>query len=82
MPWIRIPAATITLQGEAVRHQADQTPLEIQQALLHGLEVDRQVMQGLCIIQVIPRGRFLAYGVGVSLITMRKPEEARGRAPV
>lgn len=35
-----------------------------------------------CLIEVTPRGEFVTYGVGVSLMQMRDPEQARGCAPV
>jgi len=35
-----------------------------------------------CIIEIRPTGHFATYGVGVSLMDMRDPEKARGRAPV
>ena len=82
MPWIRIPAATITFQGEAEVHDFDGIPQEIQQALLKGIEFEPEAVSDLCIIRVRPTGRFLTYGVGVSLQQMRNPELARGQAPV
>ncbi len=82
LPWIQIPAATITLQGEATLHNPADVPPEILHALLRGLEIASSVMPRLCIIEVAPKGEFLTYGVGVSLLTMRKPEQACGRAPV
>jgi hypothetical protein len=34
------------------------------------------------IIEVIPQGAFLTYGLGVSLLKMRTPADARARVPV
>jgi uncharacterized pyridoxamine 5'-phosphate oxidase family protein len=82
MPWIRIPAATITFQGEATIHDVEDVAPGIRQALLRGLEVDQDTVSRVRIIQVRPTGEFLTYGVGVSLRTMRRPEQSRGRAPV
>ena len=36
----------------------------------------------MSIIAIEPVGDFVTYGVGVPLMTMRNPEDARGRAPV
>jgi len=33
-------------------------------------------------LEIRPTGPFVTYGVGVSLLDMRDPAEARGRAPV
>lgn len=82
LPWIRIPAATITFRGEATVHGMDEVPAEIPQALMKGLEMDQETVSKTCIIRVKPKGHFVTYGVGVSLLTMRKPEAASGRAPV
>jgi len=35
-----------------------------------------------CMLEIRPAGHFVTYGVGVSLLDMRDPEKARGRAPV
>ncbi len=82
MPWIRIPATMITFQGSATIHDPQELPDEILHALLRGIEVDQEAVSRLCIIRMTPKGNFLTYGVGVSLLTMRHPERARGRGPV
>ena len=82
MPWIKIPAATITFQGTATIHDPQELPAEISHALLRGIEVDKDAVSPLCIIRMTPTGDFLTYGVGVSLRTMRHPERAIGRVPV
>ena len=35
-----------------------------------------------CVLELEPVGRFLTYGVGVSLMKMRDPVEVSGRVPV
>lgn len=35
-----------------------------------------------CVIELVPEGNFLTYGVGVSLMQMRDPEQAQARVPV
>ena len=82
MPWIPIPPATITFQGEATIHDPKDVPQDIMQKLVRGLKTTPEQMATACIIKVRPVGEFLTYGVGVSLRTMRRPEAARGRAPV
>lgn len=82
LPWIQIPAATISLQGNARVLPAGEVSQGIQQALLRGLELGEQYQQDICVIEVEPRGQFATYGIGVSMSTMRKPEESLGNAPV
>lgn len=81
MPFIPIPAATITCNGSARVLALSEAPPEVVHYLLRGLQETPQA-QGMCIIEVTPHGDFVTYGVGVSLLTMRKTQEARGRAPV
>jgi hypothetical protein len=35
-----------------------------------------------CIIEILPEGQFMAYGLGVSLARMRSPDAARARVAV
>jgi hypothetical protein len=44
------------------------------------LPADRQ--DAGVVIELIPEGRFLTYGVGIPLTDMQKPELARGTVPV
>lgn len=82
MPWIKIPAATITFAGEAVVREFEEVNDSILQSLMRGLHTDPDVRQTTCVIEVTPVKDFVTYGVGVSLMTMRDPQQARGRAPV
>jgi hypothetical protein len=82
MPFIKIPAATITFAGLAeVLHPADTDP-DTLKALYRGLADDEALMADSRVIAVTPVGDFLTYGVGVSLMGMRDTKAARGRAPV
>ena len=81
LPFIPIPAATITCHGEARVLDVAQVAHDVVHALFRGLE-ETPGAAGTCIIEVTPRGDFVTYGVGVSLLTMRKTQAARGRAPV
>lgn len=44
------------------------------------LPAERQA--SVCIIEVIPEGAFVTYGLGVSLLKMRTPAAARARVPL
>lgn len=82
MPWIKVPAATITFAGVAtVMGQGDVNP-EILAVLYRGLEKDSAAMADTCVIEITPVGEFVTYGVGVPLMTMRDTEKARGRVAV
>lgn len=83
MPWIKIPPATITFQGTARVLEPAALPAEIVAAALGGdVAADPERLDLVSIIEVIPAGDFVTYGVGISLSEMRYPEKARGRAPV
>lgn len=83
IPWARIPAATITASGTARVLDTGEAPPGVVAAIFRGVKQDGPtLMTELCILEITLHGDFLTYGVGVPMITMRKPEEARGRAPV
>lgn len=82
MPWIKIPAATITFSGSARMLPAQEAPPETLQALFRDLAENEQYLADSCLIEVTPTKDFITYGVGVSLQQMRDPAQARGRAPV
>jgi hypothetical protein len=78
MPWIKIPPATITFSGTArvlEQHQLGQELFE----KLHRHDADRSEWRA---IEVTPQRHFVTYGIGVSLMTMRHPDQARARVPV
>ncbi len=82
VPWVHIPAATITFQGVASVYAIEEVPPEIPRALLRGLDLGAEARNEISVIRVRPAGEFVTYGVGVSLPVMRRPEAARGRAAV
>jgi Pyridoxamine 5'-phosphate oxidase len=82
MPWMKIPAATITFCGLARILESGEAPPEILQALHHGMADDEALLAESCLIEVTPIKDFITYGIGVSLMQMRDPKLARGRAPV
>jgi len=82
IPWIQIPAATITFSGSAEVFSMDQVRPNIVAGLFRGMTLDDAFRKAYCIIEITPKRDFVTYGVGVSLLTMRRPADARGRAPV
>ncbi len=78
MPWVKIPAATITFSGTAQileKHQLDDPLFD----KLYRHDTERG---GWCAIEVAPQGHFITYGIGVSLWAMRSPDRSRARVPV
>jgi Pyridoxamine 5'-phosphate oxidase len=79
MPFIKVPAATITFHGEAEILEVTDVDGMAVKRLFRGLEFDRDVMEETAIIRVVPRGEFVTYGVAMPMMRMRKPSEAKGR---
>lgn len=78
VPWVNIPAATITFSGTAqilVQHQLDPALFD----KLYRHDADRSEW---CAIEVTPQRNFITYGVGVSLWAMRSPDRSRASVPV
>ncbi len=76
-----IPPATISFQAEAiVRPAASLVGSNLEKALSSLLPPERR--SDACVIEIIPEGEFLTYGIGVSLMQMRTPSLARGRVEV
>ncbi len=82
MPWIKIPAATITFSGTADILKPADLPADLLQKLFRGMAVDADQLAATRVIAVTPAGDFITYGVGVSLMTMRDTAKARGRVAV
>ena len=82
MPWIKIPDATIAFSGTGrVLPMSDLDPKLLE--TLMGRMIDQHgTIAENCMLEIRPTGHFATYGVGVSLLDMRDPEKARGRAPV
>lgn len=82
MPWIKVPAATITFAGIAQVVAPESLDAELRQALFKTTGVDDAALADAAVIVVEPTGDFVTYGIGVSLMDMRYPEKARGRVAV
>ena len=81
-PWIKIPQATITCSGTAKVIPGDEAPAGLLKEVFRHKAEDPEFMKDNCLIEVIPRGDFITYGIGIPLIKMSQPELSRGRAPV
>jgi hypothetical protein len=80
MPWIKIPAATITFRGSGKVLLAEDVKPQVLSALMGGVQADVATLSGVRVLEIEPLGEFITYGVGVSLMEMRDPQRARGRA--
>ena len=81
MPWIRIPAACISFHGEAKMYEHAELP-DVTDLVTKGVHVTEEMMRISSIIRITPLGHFMTYGIGVSILGMRDPDEARARVPV
>ncbi len=82
MPWIKIPAATITFAATARVLAAQEAPSDLLRAIFRDTVDNQELMADSCLIEVTPEKDFVTYGIGIPLMQMRFPEKARGRAPV
>lgn len=82
MPWIKIPAATISFNGVGKVLAAEAVKPEVLRALMGGVQPDVATLSEVRVLEIEPAGEFVTYGIGVSLMDMRDPTKARGRAPV
>ncbi len=82
LPWIKIPAATITFSGIASVLEHRDVKADVLQKLYRDVAKDEKALAESCVIEVVPQEDFITYGVGIPLMQMRFPEKARGRVAV
>jgi hypothetical protein len=76
-----IPPATISFHGTAIVHPAGSPQGRSLLTELGSLVPAERQASG-SIIEVVPEGEFVTYGIGVYLMRMRHPAAALGRVPV
>jgi hypothetical protein len=79
-----IPPAAISFHGTAIVHLPGTLPTA---GVVEALEKLAPLMppyqrDEVAVIEIIPEGHFLTYGIGVSLMQMRDPAQASARVPV
>jgi Pyridoxamine 5'-phosphate oxidase len=76
-----IPPATVSFHGTAIVHPAG-TPRvrSLLKELGSLIPAERQASGS--IIEIVPEGAFVTYGLGVSLMRMRDPAASQARVPV
>lgn len=76
-----IPPATITFQARAIVHPAgSMVASELPEPLRALVPAERTTSAML--LELVPEGRFVTYGIGVSLNQMRDPVASRALVPV
>jgi hypothetical protein len=76
-----IPAATVSFHGTAIIHPAGSSKARsLPKALDALLPAERRA--STTVVEIVPEGRFLTYGMGVSLMQMRNPAASRAHVPV
>lgn len=76
-----IPPATISFHATAVVHPPGSVDIaSISHELESLLPADRR--NEAVVMELVPEGRFLTYGIGVGLMEMQKPESARAVVPI
>ena len=76
-----IPPATISFHATAIVHPADSPQVRsLLRELASLLPAERRASAS--IIEIVPEGAFVTYGLGVSLMKMRDPAAALARVPV
>lgn len=73
-----IPPATISFHASATVHPPDS--MAIPEALASMVPPERR--SSSTIIEIVPAGMFVTYGIGVPLLKMRTPARSRARVPV
>lgn len=81
LPFIKVPAATITFSGTAEILDVADAPADVTRKLFRGLDFEGEPMEDHAIIRVTPRGHFVTYGIGMPIMQMRSPEKAKDRVP-
>jgi hypothetical protein len=78
---VPIPPATISFHATAIVHGAGAPEVRpILERLGNLLPPERR--DAASIIEIVPAGAFVTYGIGVPLMRMRDPAAARARVPV
>ena len=76
-----IPPATISFRATAIVHPAGSLDADgLSKELGSLLPAERRA--SACVIELVPEGAFVTYGVGVALLKLRNPALARARVPV
>jgi hypothetical protein len=76
-----IPPATISFHGAAIVHPAGSPQVGSLLKELGSL-IPAERRTSACVIEILPEGAFVTYGLGVPLRKLRDPAAARARVPM
>jgi hypothetical protein len=76
-----IPPATISFHGAAIMHPAGSPQVRSLLKELGSL-IPAERRTSACVIEILPEGAFVTYGLGVPLQKLRDPAAARARVPM
>lgn len=79
LPFIAVPAATVTFQGDAEILEVDEIPEDATSRLFRSSRLDEDMIPTVQVIRVVPRGRFLTYGIDMPITQMANHERATAR---
>ena len=81
LPFIQLPAATVTFHGDAEILEVDELPAETTRRLFKTSRLADDMIHTVQVIRVVPRGDFLTYGIDMPLTQMADHERATARVP-
>jgi hypothetical protein len=77
---VAIPPATVSFHGTATVYPPGSPQLRsLPKELMALLPAERRT--GGSVVEIVPEGTFVTYGIGVPLMKMADPDAARGRVP-
>ena len=79
LPFIKVPAATVTFRGDAEILEVDDLPTDVTRRMFKSSRLTEDEIDGVQIIRVVPRGTFLTYGIGMPITQMASHESAVAR---
>lgn len=80
LPFIKVPAATVTFKGLAEILDVDDVDPSVFARLPLGSESDPDVLSTAAVIRIVPQGEFVTYGIAMPITQMRTHQAAHGRA--
>ena len=81
LPFIQVPAATVTFRGDAQILEVDDLSDVATRRLFRSSRLDDDMIHTVQVIRVVPRGEFLTYGIGMPITQMAHHERAVARVP-
>ena len=79
LPFIKVPAATVTFRGDAEILEVGELPTDVTRRMFKSSRLTEHEIDGVQIIRVVPRGKFLTYGLAMPIRQMASHESAVAR---